>query len=364
MQPLNFTTKHLLTLVIALTAGICYTPYTLLSIFIFSIALFLSYKEKQYALFIALICCFFFFGSTRYHQNRALYFTDITLLEKKCNIIATVQEVMPRLDEEEQFCITLQLNEIELHGIKHLLNKKIYLFLPSYTTIWIKPHQVISIKNITLKHPCSNSYEEHLIRENIWAVAHQNKFGYTTIENPSIHMQQMDLLRTLPLLATKHNFSELTKTLYLSIFCGKKIKSATTTHMKKIFQCWGISHHLARSGLHLVILISLLSWLFSLIPCSSSKKQLCMLTILFVYYATTYSSIAFMRAFYMYIFYTFCKQLELPSNSVHILLITSLLILSCNPHHLFFLDFQLSFGITLLILWFCQTAQNIKTVAS
>ena len=367
MSSLNFSTKHLLIIVTAFIAGICWTTYAAWSIVIFGASLSIIFYEKQteqIALLVALACCFFFFGATRYHQNRQLYFSDSIFLEKKCNIIATVQEIMPRLDEDEDICIILQVEQLESFKNQLKTNKKIYLYLPSYTTVWIKPHQKIRINNIILKHPKSDSYQEYLIRENVWAVAHQKKLGYTTIEKPSLFAQQINILCALPLSATNHAFSELTKTLYLSIFCGKKIKSVTTTKMKKLFQYWGISHHLARSGLHLVILISLLSFLFSFVPCSSSKKQLLTLGLLFIYYIATFSSVAFMRAFYMYMFYVICRQLYLPSNSVHILLATALLVLTLNPHHLFFLDFQLSFGITLLILLFLQTTQNTKTVAS
>ena len=177
-------------------------------------------------------------------------------------------------------------------------------------------------------------------------------------------MQQINEICTLPLQGSSLALSQLAHSLYLSIFCGKKIKSETTTKMKELFQYWGISHHLARSGLHLVILISLLLFLLSFIPCSAFRKQWFVIIMLCIYYATTYPSVAFMRAFYMYMFYTLCKQLYVPSNPIHILLVTTLLVLSMNPHHLFFLDFQLSFSITLLILWFCQVMQNRKTIAS
>lgn len=364
MQSFNFSTKHLIIIVIAFIAGICWTPHSMWSLVILSTSLFLIFQEKYTVILCALACCFFFFGSTRYYQNREIYFTHSYLLEKKCNIIATVQEIMPRLDETEQICIILQVHQVEFHEKNYPISNKIYLFLPYYTTVWLKPYQKISIKNIILKHPHSSSYEEYLIRENVWAVAHQKKLFYATIAKPTAFQQQINMLTSMPLLATQHNFSELTKTLYLSIFCGKKIKSATTTRMKKTFQYWGISHHLARSGLHLVILISLLSFFLAFIPWGSSKKQLFILILLWIYYATTYSSVAFMRAFYMYIFYVLCKQLYLPSNSVHILLLTALFVLTLNPHHLFFLDFQLSFSITLLILWFCQSTQNTKTIAS
>lgn len=364
MQSPTFSTNHLAIIVIALIAGICWTPYCIWSICIASASLILMLNQKNIPLLCAVACCFFFFGSTRYYQNREIYFSHNELLEKKCTITATVQEIMPRLDETEQICILFHVDQIELHNKKHTINKKIYLFLPYYTTVWLKPYQKISLKNIILKHPRSHSYEEYLIREKVWAITHQKNLFYQNIAKPTRLQQQINLLTERPIVAMQHNFSELTKTLYFSIFCGKKIKSATTTRMKKVFQYWGISHHLARSGLHLVILISLLSFFLAFIPLSSIKKELSMLLLLWIYYAVTYSSVAFMRAFYMYIFYVLCKQLHLPSNSVHILLLTALFTLTLNPHHLFFLDFQLSFSITLLILWFCQTTENTKTIAS
>ncbi len=143
-----------------------------------------------------------------------------------------------------------------------------------------------------------------------------------------------------------------------ALFCGKKIKCEATAQAKRLFQYWGISHHLARSGLHLILLIGLLTLLFSCIPCSARRKQIVIIGMLFVYYSMTYSSIAFMRAFGMYVLYFICKQMSLPSKPIHTLLTTALFILITNPHHLFFLDFQLSFIATLLILWFCSLTQK------
>ncbi|MBV8660742.1 MAG: ComEC/Rec2 family competence protein [Candidatus Dependentiae bacterium] len=360
----HFTTQHLIIIVIALIAGISFTSYNLLGLLIFCISLFMIYHEQHRALLLTLACCLFFFGNSRYYQNQALYFAHENLLETKCNVIGVVQEILPRLEEQEQICILMKLSEIEINGKQHFINKKIYLFLPHYSKIWVVPYQKILVKNIILQHPNSTSYQEYLIRENIWAVAHPKWLFYTTLKKPSLFMQQINEICALPLQTTNHALSQLSQTLYLSIFCGKKIKSETTTKMKELFQYWGISHHLARSGLHLVILISLLLFLLSFVPCSATKKQWFIVALLCFYYLTTYSSVAFMRAFYMYIFYAFCKQLYIPINPVHILLVTTLLILTINPHHLFFLDFQLSFSITLLILWFCQVTQNIKTIAS
>lgn len=364
MNAINFNTKHLFSITLSLIAGISFTCSSLWGLLFFCAALLVIKNEYQQTIFFATACCFFFLGSTRYYQHRELYFCNSHLLEKSCNAIGTVQEILPRLDEQEQICILIKISSIEMQNEYHIINKNIYLFLPFYTKLWLKPHQKILLKNIILKHPKSVSYQDYLIRENIWAIAHQKTLLYTTLKKPSLFMQQINELCTLPLHATNHAFSQLTHSLYLSIFCGKKIKSQTTTKMKESFQYWGISHHLARSGLHLVILINLLLFLLSYIPCSASRKQWVVIIMLCIYYSMTYPSVAFMRAFYMYMLYTLCKQLYVPSSPIHILLITTLFVLISNPHHLFFLDFQLSFGITLLILWFCKVTQNTKTIAS
>lgn len=364
MSSFIFKTKHLAIIVIALIAGISFTCYSALGIALFGLSCCLTAQEDHRLMLLVGACCFFFVGSTRYYQNRDLYFSKSELLEKNCNCVGIVQEIAPRLDEQESICIVMQVSSIQIRDQIHHVDKKIYIYLPFYTKLWLKNHQTIEVKNIILKHPRSTSYQEYLIRENVWAVAHPKWLSYSTIKKPTLFMQQIDEICSLPLSTTTHMMSQLTHSMYLSIFCGKKIKSTTTTEMKKLFAYWGISHHLARSGLHLIILIGLLLFLLSFIPCSSFKKQWVIIILLLFYYATTYSSVAFMRAFYMYLFYTACKQFHIPSNSIHILLITTLLVLMTNPHHLFFLDFQLSFSITLLILWFCKMKRNIKTIAS
>ena len=232
MPLFNFTTKHLLIFVLALIAGVCWTPQVAWSIVILCISLSLTYQEKYGTLLLLGIFCFFFFGTTRYYQNRNLYFADNELLEKSCNATGVIQEILPRLDDQEQVCMLIQVSNLEIKNEQYPVDKKIYLFLPFYTTLWVKPHQKILLKNIFLKHPNSTSYQEYLIREQIWAVAHQKSFYYQTLKKPSLFMQQIDELCNLPLQSVDRALSPLAHSLYLSIFCGKKIKSDTTTKMK------------------------------------------------------------------------------------------------------------------------------------
>ena len=167
MTSFHFQTKHLAYMVIALIAGISFAYGMLLGSLLFIACLALTYYEEHKSVVIALVCCLFFFGSTRYYQYQAAFFADNDLLEKNCNVIAIVQEIFPRLDEQEQICIALQISNVEINTKSHSVDKKIYLFLPHYTKLWIKPYQKIAVNNIILKHPNSTSYQEYLIRENV-----------------------------------------------------------------------------------------------------------------------------------------------------------------------------------------------------
>lgn len=364
MTTFSFTTKHLLIMTCSLISGICLPMYPLQSILVITCTLRLFYQEKNLSLILLLGLCCFFLGITRCYQYKEIHFLHNHLLNKNCHATAIIQEILPRLDTQENICIIMQITTIQIEKKEYPVYKKVYLFLPFYTQIWLKPHQKIYIKNITFKHPNSESYQTYLIKEHIWAIAHQKKLLYTTISKPSLFMQQLDQLSNYSFHLAEKKLSEKAYALYISIFYGKKCKSQTTTHIKKLFQYWGISHHLARSGLHLVILITILLFLCSWIPYSQLTKQWIILGFLSFYYVLTFSSIAFMRAFYMYVLYTICKQCNLATNPIHILLITTFFILTINPYHLFFLDFQLSFSITMLILCFTQIIQNRQTIAS
>ncbi|MGZ6255178.1 MAG: ComEC/Rec2 family competence protein [Candidatus Chromulinivorax sp.] len=360
----QFNTKQLLLCILTLIAGIAYPTQAFYSLAVIILTACMLTTEKQKAITCMIACCCFFLGQVRYYQQKDYYHDHQDILYKKSTICATVQEILPRIDLQEQICMLLKIEKIEQNTKEWQLNKNIYIFVPSYTNVYLQPHQKIILKDIILQHPSSeSSYEQYLIRENIWAIAHAKKLFYITVQKPSLFQQWINSLQKVQLQAFEKTISPLTQTLYLSIFCGKKIKSEMTTKIKRLFAYFGISHHLARSGLHLIILIGILLFLFSFLPFPSRYKQSIIFCILCGYHFLTYPSVAFLRAFYMYILYMICKQLYLPYNPIHILLLTTGIVLITNPYNLFFLDFQLSFSITLLIIWFYQNNQNCKTVA-
>ena len=360
-----FTTSHLAIAVASLIAGIIFPSYTTYGIVLaLTIALYVCSAHKDAFLYLTLGIIFFLSGSIRYYQEKDAYFSDTHLLHKKCSMQGTVVAVDVGQNSGEQTSkIELAIDTIILNNKSYAIRKNIYMFVPAWQKIWVTPYQKISLENITLTHPRTSSYENYLIKEKIWAVTHLPYFSYKTLQKPHELLLWYNKICQKPLQKINGCLSEQAHYLYLSIFCGKKIKSATGTELKHLFSYWGLSHHLARSGLHLVLLLWILFFLFSFIPCSLVKKQIFIGGIVFVYYLTTFSSVAFLRSFCMYLAYVVCKGLNVPINTLHILLLATLGILWSNPYHLFFLDFQLSFSVTLLILWFFSKIEKLKTVA-
>ena len=155
----------------------------------------------------------------------------------------------------------------------------------------------------------------------------------------------------------KHRFSRLmnkqTWHLFSSLFLGLSPAYSEFESTKKQFLQWGVVHMLARSGLHIMIIIGLWSLLLALFPFGYILRQYILLACLILYKLLSWSSISFMRACLMFICAQYFTMRELPALSIYTFTLTSLIILLHNPYELFALDFQLSFSITFCILiWY------------
>ncbi|MGB8366809.1 MAG: ComEC/Rec2 family competence protein, partial [Candidatus Babeliales bacterium] len=146
---------------------------------------------------------------------------------------------------------------------------------------------------------------------------------------------------------------------FSSLFLGNRtIQKEKIQSMSEQFKKWGISHLLARSGIHLTIFIFTWQAIFSLIPLSFALKQYILILISIVYFIFSWPSISFIRAFSIFMLYQLCTIINRPTHFLHFCLLTCFLFLIFNPMQLFFLDFQLSFSLTFVLGWFNQLYQR------
>lgn len=147
--------------------------------------------------------------------------------------------------------------------------------------------------------------------------------------------------------------------LFLSVFLGNKDEQKQTLEtIRPHFLNWGISHQLARSGLHLIFFIPFSVFLMSLLPLPFFIKEFIMIIIVGAYALFSWTSISFLRACCCFFILRATTLFSFFMPPLHILMLTALLVLIHNPLQLFFLDFQLSFFLSLALLWMSHVNQQ------
>lgn len=151
-------------------------------------------------------------------------------------------------------------------------------------------------------------------------------------------------------------FSPTTAQHIQSIFLGQTALLKNST--RRLFEIWGISHYLARSGLHLVVLVVLVSLILSACMIPLTFARIVTIAVVFLYHALTLPSVSFLRALLMNFAFAGAFLTGTTPNSLHIFFAVTLITILANPFVVFYADFQLSFGISgALILVFNKLQQ-------
>lgn len=247
-------------------------------------------------------------------------------------------------------CYTIDLTMINQHTVPLPYTIQLYTSYPLDAAI----DDTIALYNITLKKATNNNFNTYLLKEGIIATVFAKQVNYTITKKPCSLRRWLFMQRDRILHNFKKSLSPSTFALFSSLFLGKKETSNTIHTVQKQFKQWGILHYLARSGLHLVIVLSLYELLFRLLPVPFVMKHLILLLLNIMYFLLSWSSISFIRAFLIFVFYKLFSLFYVPVHFLHILYLTCIIILLINPLQLFFLDFQLSFGFTFALGWLNQ----------
>jgi hypothetical protein len=141
-------------------------------------------------------------------------------------------------------------------------------------------------------------------------------------------------------------FDDDNKIFFDTIVIGKTIEHKK---YKNLFLLWGISHYLARSGLHIQIAINCIMSTLLFLGFSYVTSSFLQLLILLFFYFFTFPSLSFLRALLMFLFIVMCRFLRIPTTSLHTLSATSLLIFYLYPFAFLQLGTQLTFFITMIL---------------
>lgn len=134
-----------------------------------------------------------------------------------------------------------------------------------------------------------------------------------------------------------------------SLFFGNK-RHENYAAVRRSFASWGLSHYLARSGLHIALIIMFLSAFFCLVPCSSWLTFCCIACFLCWYWLASWSSISFIRALILWLLHAAGIAAHRTPQPIYLLCLIALGTLLFAPSNGLCLDFQLSFFLTGVLL--------------
>lgn len=311
-----------------------------------------KYKESVYVLYaISSIG-----GAMSYQQQINLH-TELAQLigNNEFEVIGCVTNITVLKNQKNRQCVTVNTEQIKLSALVGSwipTKKTIQLYTTQKTNLMVADR--IHVKNLKIKPAQNDSYSLYLIKEQIDASIFAPNLEYTLLQRPSYSINRYIFnLRNYVLYKVKKNLAPQTYALFASIFLGNRVDSKNEMmQTKELYKIWGLSHYLARSGLHLVLVVFVWDLLLNLIPISFLLKQIALVILTIFYCFCSWSSISFVRAFLVFALYKVCLIAKLPINVLHILSIVTLGVLIVNPAQLFFLDFQLSFGLTYALAWF------------
>lgn len=285
----------------------------------------------------------FTFSIFMYYSSFVFKFNFI----KKIDNVKTITGIVTGKTEiKNKFLYTIKTNAI--------ITKKERIISSTYI-------KLLSSKNLELSDYiiCKNIYQLTKVKTiNDWEKEkfHQGYAGIfisNTIKKYNESVIYQKIYRYIKIIASVRNFilNQIKITLddqplFKTIFLGESNKDQ---NIKQIFNTWGITHYLARSGLHIQILISLISFILLFLGISYKKIIFFESFILLFFYFFSFQSISFLRAITMFLMNKFCLLLKIKTTSLHIVSATALLIFFINPYSFFLLSTQLTFFCTFIL---------------
>ena len=338
------------------------TTYSIGCILIF-LSIFLI-KKSTWNLFVIFMPIAYISGALLYQKqlNKHNYFYHC-ISEHPYDIKGTVTDIQHLDHQRYKCCLLLNITNLK-DTISHETidpQKMISVYSNAFNEIQIG--DTIALLNVKFKKPKSVSFKHYLIKQGIISTIFLPPTNIPVVINRPRHsfMRWLYSKKMRIFNAIKTKMSSQTFSFFSSLFLGTKQKTYHQERLKEQFKQWGLSHYLARSGLHLIIFILLWKILLRVIPLSFGTKQALLLLLSVIYYLLSWSSISFARAFFTFIAYCLLILTNQQVNGLHVLTMVTFFILVFNPMQLFFLDFQLSFGLTFALLWFNQLQISNKT---
>lgn len=285
-------------------------------------------------------------GVIRYIGYESAYQRDKAMVSAaEGDIVAVVQNIYHTPEKQWPLTIRISLKQLfnnhkqstELSGDISIYCNQAASMLPGDTILVKKPRII----------PCSDTKTIFFKKEGIVGSVFCKKPRVTIINRPCISLQRWSYLllqRITQNIASKSN--KRTAELFNTFFLGAPSNTPAITTTKKQYQLWGIAHYMARSGLHLMIIVWLLMCLGNIVPLHQRYKNVMYLIVIILYSVASWASTSFMRALWTFFISRVAQLFMIDMQSIELITLVTALFLVYNPLMIFFADFQLSFLLT------------------
>ncbi len=352
---------------VALMLGIygAFLGYSLTTSFIlgslFCGILLMCNNTKQHAFLLVIPFCFII-GAWRYHHqiNDFDYFQQ-NFTAQICTVTGKIKSIENAENQHFKYKVTVALHHILKKEQKQYVNATIFIYTNKPTDLEVS--DIVTVHDIKLNKSNNNSFARYLLKEGASATCFMPQLHCTIEHRPHISFARfIHKLKTQLYKALQNKISHTTFSLFSSLFFGKQTQRATNLSMRDECMEWGISHYLARSGLHLVICIMLWQFFLNMIPLRLFYKNNLLMIVIIIYALLSWNSVSFNRALWLFLVSKWSTLLRLPTQGIHSIICISLCFIAYNPAQLLFIDFQLSFLLTFALMLHNAIQHTMRTL--
>lgn len=319
----------------------------------FNIVIFLITINYKYCLVILSLFLYFI-----YKKNKKLFFLMI-MVNTLIFISFIIHFILIKDKSLNSFNgIVININHYENYN-KLTLKKGIYkVLIYDYDFLDIKIGDYISVSGIN-KEITQNrieglfNYKKYYFSQNIISLIKANNI---TIKNDfNIYYLRRTIYNYI-----NNTFDEVSSSYMLGMVLG----DSTTIETKSLesIRINSISHLFAISGLHISLLVKLLSNLLKKMKLDDKINENIICVVLSIYLVITNFAVSILRASLMYGLKVINDRLELKLTSLDIVSIIFISFVLINPYYMYYLSFVLSFSASFCIILLSQTFKeyNVK----
>ena len=367
MKQLKFIPLHLVFFLVLGILSAFYFKISLKVIFVLSILvlvllaiIFFNSRNKLNSSILFSISSsilFFFIGMTAYHihsdSSKKDHYTAKSTFEEKSIILRITKELKPSLFHYKFEATILQIDSINAQG-KVLVNihrDSLFKVLKVDDKILVKA----SLQDVnTPKNPYQFNYKKYLERQNIYKQLIIDQNGYLLLDDnqTSLNGLAYRFRKKVNLSLKKFKFKKNELSIINALLLGQR--QEISKDVLENYTKAGAIHILAISGLHVGIILLLLSIILKPLEYLKNGKTIKLITVVVLLWCFAFiagMSASVIRAVTMFTAVAVSLLGKKQSTIYNNLIISIFILLLFNPSYLFDVGFQLSYLAVFFIVW-------------